>query len=123
MRSLRRGLCAASLALIAACSGRNEKQRPVIGFAQVSSVAALDDARDGFFKALADSGYIRDSTITVLERNAQGDIPTLSLIMSEFIQQRATQVATVSSVATQSALKSITDRPIVFGAVANPYII
>lgn len=123
MRSLRRGLCAASLALIAACSGRNEKQRPVIGFAQVSSVAALDDARDGFFKALADSGYIRDSTITVLERNAQGDIPTLSLIMSEFIQQRATQVATVSSVATQAALKSITDRPIVFGAVANPYII
>jgi putative ABC transport system permease protein len=123
VRSLRRGLCAASLALIAACSGRNEKQRPVIGFAQVSSVAALDDARDGFFKALADSGYIRDSTVTVLERNAQGDIPTLSLIMSEFIQQRATQVATVSSVATQAALKSITDRPIVFGAVANPYII
>ena len=123
MRSLRRGLCVAPLALIAACSGSNEKQRAVIGFAQVSSVAALDDARDGFFKALADSGYIRDSTITVLERNAQGDIPTLSLIMSEFIQQNVTQVATVSSVATQAALKSITDRPVVFGAVANPYII
>ena len=123
MRSLRRGLCAASLALIAACSGQTGKQRPVIGFAQVSSVATLDDARDGFFKALADSGYIRDSTITVLERNAQGDIPTLSLIMSEFIQQNVTQVATVSSVATQAALKSITDRPVVFGAVANPYII
>ena len=123
MRSLRRGLCAASLALIAACSGQTGKQRPVIGFAQVSSVATLDDARDGFLKALADSGYIRDSTITVLERNAQGDIPTLSLIMSEFIQQNVTQVATVSSVATQAALKSITDRPVVFGAVANPYII
>ncbi|HMA20479.1 MAG TPA: ABC transporter substrate binding protein, partial [Gemmatimonadaceae bacterium] len=123
MRSLRRGLCVAPLALIAACSSRSEKQRAVIGFAQVSSVAALDDARDGFFKALADSGYIRDSTITVLERNAQGDIPTLSLIMSEFIQQGVTQVATVSSVATQAALKSITDRPVVFGAVANPYII
>jgi putative ABC transport system permease protein len=123
VRSLRRGLCAASLALIAACSGQTGKQRPVIGFAQVSSVATLDDARDGFLKALADSGYIRDSTITVLERNAQGDIPTLSLIMSEFIQRNVTQVATVSSVATQAALKSITDRPVVFGAVANPYII
>ena len=43
--------------------------------------------------------------------------------MNDFIQQGVTHVATISSVATQAALKSITDRPIVFGAVANPYII
>jgi putative ABC transport system substrate-binding protein len=107
----------------AACSEKNEKERPKIGFAQVSSSAPLDDARDGFFKALADSGYVRDSSITVLERNAQGDIPTLSLIMSEFVEQNVGYVSTVSSVATQAALKTITDRPIVFGAVANPYVI
>jgi putative ABC transport system permease protein len=112
-----------SFALIAACSSKNETKRPIIGFAQVSSVAALDEARAGFFKALADSGYVRDSTITVIDRNAQGDIPTLSLIMSDFLQQGVTQVATVSSVATQAALKAITDRPIIFGAVANPYVI
>ena len=106
-----------------ACSTKSETERPKIGFAQVSSAAALDDARAGFFKALADSGYVRDSTITVLERNAQGDIPSLSLIMSEFMNQNVTQVATISSVATQAALKTITDRPIVFGAVANPYVI
>ena len=113
-----------SLALVAvACSTESETERPKIGYAQVSSAAALDDARAGFFKALADSGYVPDSTITVLERNAQGDIPSLSLIMSEFRNQNVTQVATVSSVATQAALKTITDRPIVFGAVANPYVI
>lgn len=66
---------------------------------------------------------MRDSSITILERNAQGDIPTLSLIMSEFIQQGVTHVATISSVATQAALKAVTDRPIIFGAVANPYVI
>ena len=55
---------------------------------------------------------MRDSTITILERNAQGDIPTLSLIVSEFLQQRVTHVATISSVATQAALKAVTDRPI-----------
>lgn len=43
--------------------------------------------------------------------------------MSEFINQGVTQVATVSSVATQAALKAITDRPVIFGGVANPYII
>ena len=43
--------------------------------------------------------------------------------MNEFIQQGVTHVVTISSVATQAALKAITDRPHIFGAVANPYII
>jgi putative ABC transport system permease protein len=89
----------------------------------VSSIAPLDDAREGFYKALADSGFVRDVKVTFIERNAQGDIPTLSLIMREFLQQNVTQVATISSVATQTAMKVITDRPIIFGGVANPYVI
>ena len=123
MRKLPLAASLASLALIVACKKEGDTKRPVIGYAQVSTVAALDETRAGFFKALADSGYVRDSSVTIIERNAQGDIPTLSLIMSEFLQQNVTHVATVSSVATQAALKSITDRPIIFGAVANPYVI
>ena len=95
----------------------------MIGFAQISSAAPLDEARDGFFRALADSGYIRDSTIKIIERNAQGDIATLMLIMNEFKQRGVGYVATISSIATQAALRVITSQPIVFGAVANPYII
>ncbi len=119
---MRVAACLVPLALTAACDAGTES-RPVIGYAQVSSIATLDESREGFFRALADSGFVNDSTITVLDRNAQGDIPTLSLIMSDFLQQGATHIATISSVATQAALKAITDRPIVFGAVANPYII
>ena len=77
MGRLRFGVALLSLVLIAACGNKTESKRNIIGYAQVSSAAALDDARNGFFKALADSGYVRDSTITILERNAQGDIPTL----------------------------------------------
>ncbi len=95
----------------------------MIGIVQVSSLAPLDEAREGFYKALADSGFVRDVSVSFIERNAQGDIPTLSLIMREFLQQGVTHVATISSVATQTAMKVITDRPIVFGAVANPYVI
>lgn len=123
VRKFRQALRAVPLALLAACGTKTETARSIIGYAQVSSVSALDETRDGFFRALADSGYVRDSTITVLERNAQGDIPTLALIMSDFVQQGVTHVATVSSVATQAALKAVTDRPIIFGAVANPYVI
>jgi putative ABC transport system permease protein len=113
------------LALAAGCS-RNEpsrEPRAIIGFASPSSQLNLEEAREGFFKALQDSGVLRDSSVKIIERNAQGDIPTLSLIMSDFVQQKVTHIATVSSIATQSAIKSISDRPIIFGAVANPYII
>jgi putative tryptophan/tyrosine transport system permease protein len=121
----RRRLTAVALLLTAGC-GRDEtppSTRPVIGLMQVAALAPLDDAKAGFLKALADSGFVADSTITIIERNAQGDIPTLSLIASEFIQRNVTYVATLASVTTQSAMKIITDRPLVFGAVANPYII
>ena len=111
------------LALLAACGGGSQEGRPIIGVVQVSSLVQLDEAREGFYKALADSGFVRDVNVTFIERNAQGDIPTLSLIMREFIQQGATHVATMSSVATQTAMKVITDRPIIFGSVANPYVI
>jgi putative tryptophan/tyrosine transport system permease protein len=119
---LRVGLVA-TLALSTPCSGGDLAGRPIIGVVQVSSLPQLDDAREGFYKALADSGFVRDVSVTFIERNAQGDIPTLSLIMREFLQRNVTQVATMSSVATQTAMKVIVDRPIVFGAVANPYII
>jgi len=109
--------------LLAACGKGTHAGRPIIGVVQVSALAPLDEAREGFYKALADSGFVRDVNVTFLERNAQGDIPTLSLIMRDFVQQGATQVATLSSIATQTAMKVITDRPIVFGAVANPYAI
>jgi len=111
------------LALATACGGDTHAGRPIIGVVQVSSLPPLDEAREGFYKALADSGFVRDVNVTFLERNAQGDIPTLSLIMREFLQQNVTQVATISSVATQTAMKVITDRPIIFGGVANPYVI
>jgi putative ABC transport system permease protein len=112
-----------AIALLAGCGNGEHTGRPIVGVVQVSSLAPLDEAREGFYKALADSGFVRDVNITFIERNAQGDIPTLSLILREFLQQGVTQVATMSSVATQTAMKVITDRPIVFGAVANPYII
>ena len=116
-------LFGAALVLAGGCGRAPESSGPVIGVVQVVSSVPLDDARHGFLKALADSGFVPGKTFTLIERNAQGDIPALSLIANEFVQRGATQVGTISSVATQAAIKIITDRPVVFGAVANPYII
>ena len=91
--SPRRAL-ALALLLAAACGGEAPPPtRPVIGLMQVAAIAPLDDAKAGFLRALADSGYVADSTITIIERNAQGDIPTLSLIANEFKQRGVTHVA------------------------------
>ena len=79
------------LALAVACGRADHGSRPVIGVVQVSSLAPLDEAREGFYKALADSGFVRDVNVTFIERNAQGDVPTLSLIMRDFVQQGVTR--------------------------------
>lgn len=121
-RHWRPALAVAAL-FVLACGDHETDERPIIGVMQVSSVGPLDEAREGFYQAMADSGFIRDVNITFLERNAQGDIPTLTLIANEFLQQNATHVVAFSSVATQTAMKVITDRPVIFGAVANPYVI
>lgn len=119
-----RGLASAALLLAVSCGAdTTPPARPVIGLMQVSAIAPLDDAKAGFLRALADSGFVADSTVTLIERNAQGDIPTLTLIANEFVQRGVTHVATLASVTAQSAMKVISDRPLVFGAVANPYII
>lgn len=114
---------AAGALFVLACGGQEADDRPIIGVVQVSSVGPLDEAREGFYQAMADSGFVRDVNVTFVERNAQGDIPTLTLIMNEFLQQNVTHVVSISSVATQTAMKVITDRPVIFGAVANPYVI
>ena len=58
------------LALLTACGGDTHAGRPIIGVVQVSSLPPLDEAREGFYKALADSGFVRDVNVTFLERNA-----------------------------------------------------
>ncbi len=123
MRLSSRSVIGVAALVVAGCTRADHGKHPVIGVVQVSSLAPLDEAREGFYKALADSGFVRDVNVTFIERNAQGDVPTLSLIMRDFVQQGVTQVATLSSIATQTAIKSITDRPVIFGAVANPYLI
>lgn len=120
---LSRATVAAVLLAIGGCAPSGDSTLPSIGLVQVASVVSLDETRQAFLQVLADSGFVPDSTITLVDRNAQGDIATLTLILNEFKQRDVDYVASISSVATQAALKAVTDRPIVFGAVSNPYII
>jgi hypothetical protein len=108
------------------CSPRAAKDRTPLArssaLVQVSSLATRRGARGASTKALADSGFVRDVNVTFLE--AQPRRATSRRCRSScatFVQQgRHRRSRQLSSIATQTAMKVITDRPIVFGAVANP---
>jgi len=54
------------------CGRADHGKRPVIGVVQVSSLAPLDEAREGFYKALADSGF-------VLQDPFKGSCPSMTV--------------------------------------------
>ncbi len=47
---LRRAVFVFPFALLPACGPKSDITRSIIGYAQVSSVSALDETRDGFFQ-------------------------------------------------------------------------
>ena len=75
--------------------------RPVIGIVQIVNHNALDAAREGFLRALAEDGYVDGQNMTVDYRNAQGNQDTLSSIADYFVGQN---VDLILAIATPSAL-------------------
>jgi ABC-type uncharacterized transport system substrate-binding protein len=71
--------------------------------------------RDGFKKQGLQEG--RDLTLRTL--NAQGDMTTLTSIITAVRAERPDLVMTISTPALQAALRQITDLPLVFGCVAD----
>jgi ABC-type uncharacterized transport system substrate-binding protein len=71
--------------------------------------------RDGFKKLGLQEG--RDLTLRTL--NAQGDMTTLTSIVTAVRAERPDLVMTISTPALQAALRQITDLPLVFGCVAD----
>ena len=102
------------------CSKRS-KDLYTIGVFQFNSNPLLDDAREGFTKALKDVGYENDINIRLDFKNAQGDISTSQLIARKFVQDEVDMICAISTPCLQSAINTTEKIPIIFGAIANPY--
>ncbi|HTA82349.1 MAG TPA: ABC transporter substrate-binding protein [Bacteroidia bacterium] len=97
---------------ISSCTPRNNSI-PVIAFADAFEDNTISQAKKGFFDALAKNGFSEEQkTIQVIYRNAQGDIPKLTLSVKYFISQKATLIATCPSLSTIAALQNTKDVPI-----------
>jgi len=94
--------------------------RPVIGIVQIVNHNALDAAREGFLRALAEAGYVDGQNMTVDYRNAQGNQDTLASIADYFVGQ---QVDLILAIATSSAqaVAGLTESIPILGTAITDY--
>lgn len=112
----------AALAL-SACAGRPTQGLHTIGVFQFSTAAVLDQTREGFLAGMQAAGYEDGVNVRYDFKNAQGDLPTAQLIARELAGSDARMIVAISSPSLQAAIGEIDSKPIVFGAVANPYVV
>ena len=97
---------------LSACHAPNSNI-PVIGFADAFEDNTIAQAKQGFFDALKKNGFSEESnTLKVIYRNAQGDIPKLTLSIKYFISEKVTLIATNPSLSTIAAVQNTKDIPI-----------
>ncbi len=106
------------------CSGSTPSDVPVVGFVDGFEDETLDQARQGFYDALAAGGFSEsDSTVQIIYRNAQGNIPTLTQIVQYFISEKVDLMATNPTLSTITAVQKTRDIPIFQMVASDPSIV
>jgi putative ABC transport system substrate-binding protein len=100
-----------SLILLSSCN--NKKTVPVVGFLDAFEDNTIAQAKQGFIDALKKNGFSEEQkTVEIIYRNAQGDIPKLTLSAKYFISQKVDLIATNPSLSTITALQSTKEIPV-----------
>jgi ABC-type uncharacterized transport system substrate-binding protein len=106
---------------LAGCGNRGEEELYTIGVLQINSNPNLDATREGFIDGLKQAGYEDGKNIHLLVKNAQGDIATAQLIAQQFTEE-ADMIMAISTPCLQAAIKATSEKPIIFGEIANAYV-
>lgn len=84
----------------------SEKNIPTVGFVDAFEDETISQARTGFTDALKKNGFSEDKrTVSIIYRNAQGDIPTLTQIVNYFVSEKVDLMATNTTLSTITALQ------------------
>lgn len=109
------GLILIAVVVFWSCNGSNSanKGAPTIGFADAFEDNTIAQAKQGFFDALKKNGFSEEQkTLNVIYRNAQGDIPKLTLAVKYFISEKVSLIATSPSLSTITAIQNTKDIPV-----------
>lgn len=108
--------------LLTGCGGQGGTKLYTVGIFQYSSNVMQDKTREGFLQAMADAGYKDGENVRYQFENAQADIPTAQLIAKKLVTD-VDLAFVISTPALQSALAEVKEKPVIFGAIADPYIV
>ncbi len=86
---------------------------PVVGFVDAFEDVTVGQARTGFTDALKKNGFSAEQkTVKIEYHNAEGDQPTLSLIVNQFISEKVDLLATCTTLSTITALQKTKTIPV-----------
>ncbi|MBP7461724.1 MAG: ABC transporter substrate-binding protein [Candidatus Delongbacteria bacterium] len=114
MHSLTRILIGLTLITVLFSTCRKKNEMFTIGIVQIIEDKILDDARASFVKSLEDQGYQIDRDVRIVYQNAQGDIPTVSMILQSFVSSRVDLVVTLGTPCQLAAIQSVKTIPIIY---------
>jgi putative ABC transport system substrate-binding protein len=124
------GLTAIVLALILALSCKKAPPAPsnrphlfVIGIFQSVDSPTANEVRRGLLKAFEDAGLRDGENVLVRIRIANGDISEVQRIAQDYADEKVDLIMPMSTQCLQAALMAVRTTPIVFGAVATPYLV
>jgi putative ABC transport system substrate-binding protein len=101
------------LALVLMTSCTQQSHVPVVGFIDAFEDNTISQARQGFMDALKANGYTEEKqNVKIVYRNAQGDIPKLTLSIKYFLSQHVALIATCPSLSTITAIQNTKDIPV-----------
>jgi len=109
------------LIALVVCPAGADSKNVKIGVTAIISHPAIDAAKEGFVKALADAGFVEGKNVVYEDHNAQGDMGNTRVIAEKFAGDKSIDIIhTVSTPSSQAMVKIIKDRPIVYSAVTDP---
>ena len=123
-------LFALSLLILPACRDKDEPPLPsaapgpyVIGIFQSVDSPTANEVRRGILQAFAEAGLRDGQEIVVTIRIANNDIAEVQRIARDLAAGDADMIIPLSTQALQAAILATRRKPIVFGAVAVPYLV
>ncbi|MBN1223854.1 MAG: ABC transporter substrate-binding protein [Candidatus Aminicenantes bacterium] len=93
-----------------------------IAIFQVNDAPTLNVVREAFIQALSDNGLKDGENVTLIIKNAMGDIPEVQRIAQDFVIRKVDMIVAFSTPSFQAAMHATKDIPVVFSSVANPYL-
>lgn len=85
----------------------------MVGFVDAFEDATVGQARIGFTDALKKNGFSEEQkTVKIEYHNAEGDQPTLSLIVNQFVSEKVDLLATCTTLSTVTAIQKTKTVPV-----------